>query len=293
MSATEGCVGIVGIGLIGGSLAKAYHAAGWRVLGCDTDADTLAIALIDTIDGVLRPSAFAECDLIILAAYPKACVEWLELHADALGSLGAGSPIVMDTAGVKEGICQSCFELASAAGFPFCGAHPMAGTEHSGFAWSSADLFRGAPMVLVPPALPDIERLELLDRLHTLLAPVGFGRFSVTTPQEHDRVIAFTSQLAHVVSNAYVKSPTARTHHGFSAGSYRDLTRVAKLNPEMWSELMVEDASFLAAELDHLIGSLGEYRDALVQRDEGRLRELLDEGDRIKREIDDQPRPRR
>ncbi len=293
MPESQRCVGILGLGLIGGSFARAYHAAGWRVLALDTDADTLAIAMIDTVDGRLDAPGLADCDLVILAAYPAACVDWLESHAPALGKLGETGPLVMDAAGVKKGLCERCFELARTHGFSFCGAHPMAGTEQSGYARSSAELFKGAPMVLVPPALPDPALLDLLDRAHTLLAPVGFGSFATATPEDHDRVIAFTSQLAHVVSNAYVKSPTAQGHHGFSAGSYRDLTRVAHLNADMWTELMIDNADCLGTELDYIIGSLSAYRDALDSRDETRLHELLAEGDRIKRALDDTPAARR
>ena len=290
MGDTTHTVGIVGLGLIGGSFARAYHAAGWRVLAFDPDADTMDAACVETVDAVLDDDTLPSCDLVVLAAYPEACWTWLDKHADALGALTKrpeGGPVVIDTAGVKGRICEAAFPLAAQHGFAFCGAHPMAGKEFSGFAHACADLFEGAPMVLVPPALSDIERLDLLDRVHTLLAPCGFGAFSVTTPEAHDRVIAFTSQLAHVVSNAYVKSPTAREHHGFSAGSYRDLTRVAHLNPAMWAELMCDDAENLTGELDTIIANLSAYRDAIAAGDRDRLRMLLAEGDRIKRSLDD------
>lgn len=284
-------VGIVGLGLIGGSFARAYRAAGAEVLAFDVDRDVLEAARVDTIAGELDADSLGTVDLVVLAAYPHACIEWLEAHAEALASAsnterGTG-PLVIDTAGVKSAVCERAFELARAHGFAFVGAHPMAGTENSGFAYARADLFRGAPMVLVPPEVGDLERLMLLDRAHTLLAPIGFGSFSVTTPEEHDRTIAFTSQLAHVVSNAYVKSPTAQGHHGFSAGSYRDLTRVAHLNPAMWAELMCENAENLSRELTWLIDALGAYRAALDAGDPERLRMLLAEGDRIKRSLDD------
>lgn len=293
-------VGIFGLGLIGGSFAKAYAKAGWRVLASDIDPNVMDAARIETIQGTLDDSSLDECDLIILAAYPDACITWLETHADALSKAAKVSrdadptlhecqagPLVIDVAGIKETICTRSFAIAQAAHFPFLGTHPMAGTEMSGFAFSRADLFVGAPMVLVPPELDDISRLLLLDRAHDLLLPVGFGSFSVTTPEAHDKVISYTSQLAHVVSNAYVKSPTAQEHHGFSAGSYRDLTRVAHLNASMWSELMIDNADNLAQEISQLMDSLGTYRDALIARDTPRLKALLAEGDRIKRALDD------
>lgn len=280
-----GTVGILGLGLIGGSFARAYARAGWRVLAYDVSDDVMDVARVETVSGVLEAETAATCDLIVLAAYPGACRDWLVARADDLGP----HPVVIDTAGVKQRVCDAAFPLARDHGFSFCGAHPMAGTQFSGFAHARADLFRGAPMVLVPPEdLTDSERLDLLDRVHGLLAPCGFGSFSVTTPAEHDRVIAFTSQLCHVVSNAYVKSPTAQIHAGFSAGSYKDLTRVAHLNPGMWAELMMDDAGPLGYELDQIIGALTAYREALAAGDRDRLRELLAEGDRIKRALDDE-----
>lgn len=285
-------VGILGLGLIGGSFARAFCAAGAEVLAYDTDPDVLAAAMVETVAGELDDASVGRCDLIVLAAYPAACVSWLRDHAELLGScsdVAAGTgPVVIDTAGVKGPVCGEAFALAAEHGFAFVGAHPMAGAENSGFAFARPDLFRGAPMVLTPPPSDDIARLLLLDRVNTLLAPAGFGSMSVTDPAEHDRVIAFTSQLAHVVSNAYVKSPTARSHHGFSAGSYRDLTRVAHLNAPMWAELMMDDAENLSREIGWLVDALRAYRDALDAGDRDRLRMLLAEGDRIKRSLDDE-----
>lgn len=285
-------VGILGLGLIGGSFARAFRAAGAEVLAYDTDPDVLAAAMVETVAGELDDASVGRCDLIVLAAYPAACVSWLRDHAELLGScsdVAAGTgPVVIDTAGVKGPVCGEAFALAAEHGFAFVGAHPMAGAENSGFAFARPDLFRGAPMVLTPPPSDDIARLLLLDRVNTLLGPAGFGSMSVTDPAEHDRVIAFTSQLAHVVSNAYVKSPTARSHHGFSAGSYRDLTRVAHLNAPMWAELMMDDAENLSREIGWLVDALRAYRDALDAGDRDRLRMLLAEGDRIKRSLDDE-----
>ena len=288
--AAEGMtIGVVGLGLIGGSFARGYHAAGAEVLAFDPDEETMDLAAIEVIAGTLDDAAIPRCDLIVLAAYPEACISWLEEHAELLGAAvaeGAG-PLVIDTAGIKTAVCARAFTLAAEHGFAFLGTHPMAGTEHSGFAHARTDLFQGAPLVLVPPVLSDGDRLALLDRAHTLLSPLGFGSYSVTTPEAHDAVIAFTSQLAHVVSNAYVKSPTAQEHHGFSAGSYRDLTRVAHLNAFMWAELMCANAQNLSQEITWLFDALDAYRAALDAGDEDRLRMLLAEGDRIKRALDD------
>ena len=159
----------------------------------------------------------------------------------------------------------------------------MAGTQYSGFAKSRASLFKGASMILVPPVFDNI---ELLDWAKQKLEPLEFGRVVITTADKHDEMIAFTSQMAHIVSNAFIKSPTAKEHKGYSAGSYKDLTRVAWLNENMWTELFLDNAEKLIYEIDVFIRSLEKYKDALVQKDEKTLRTLLREGRICKEEVD-------
>lgn len=276
-------VGIVGLGLIGGSLAKAYKSAegeSHTVYGFDRDEATLGIAQVaGAVDGVLDHKTAGACDVIFIALYPK----------DTVGALRALAPyisrdaLVFDCCGVKRTVCKGCFEIAKEFGLTFIGGHPMAGTHKSGFKASRSNLFRGAAMILVPPTYDDI---MLYDRIEKALKPVGFGRLTVTTAKKHDEMIAFTSQMAHLVSNAFIKSPTAREHKGYSAGSYKDLTRVAWLNPDMWAELFIENRDVLLGELDFLMNALSKYKDALEAGDESALRALLDEGRRLKEDVD-------
>ena len=273
-------VGIVGLGLIGGSFAKAYHAAGERVLAQDIDRDVLSFAVISSaVDEELTDETMAECDLILLAVCPVAAVEWLQKNAPKIAS----HTIVIDCCGTKRTVCAACFPIAAQYGITYLGGHPMAGTQFSGFKYAKADLYHGAPMVLVPPRFDDI---ELLGRVKDLLTPAGFGSYSVTTAEQHDEMIAFTSQLAHVASNAYIKSPTAKKHKGFSAGSYKDMTRVAWLAPHMWAELFLENRDFLLKEIDCYIEHLSQYKAAMEQNDEEELIRLLDEGKKRKEEVD-------
>lgn len=273
-------VGIVGLGLIGGSFAKAYHAAGERVLAQDIDRDVLSFAVISSaVDEELTDETMAECDLILLAVCPAAAVEWLQKNAPKIAS----HTIVIDCCGTKRTVCAACFPIATQYGITYLGGHPMAGTQFSGFKYAKADLYHGAPMVLVPPRFDDI---ELLGRVKDLLTPAGFGSYSVTTAEQHDEMIAFTSQLAHVASNAYIKSPTAKKHKGFSAGSYKDMTRVAWLAPRMWAELFLENRDFLLKEIDCYIEHLSQYKAAMEQNDEEELIRLLDEGKKRKEEVD-------
>ncbi len=278
-----GRVGIVGLGLMGGSFARGLHQGGREVFAWNRTHSTLELAMIDTVDGELDDETIPTCELIILAGYPKVSLDWIDEMEDLI-SPGA---IVIDAVGVKRVICEKCFQIAARHEWYFVGGHPMAGTQYSGFAHSRANMFHNAPMVMVPPeGLDDLTRVDLLDRVERLLAPCGFGQFTVTTAEHHDEVIAFTSQLAHVVSNAYVKSPSARVHKGFSAGSYRDLTRVARLNAPMWTELFLDDGDNLSREIGILIDNLQEYKDAIDDRDAQRLERLLADGDRRKREIE-------
>ena len=273
-------VGICGLGLIGGSMAKAYREANETVYGYDTNSAALGYAsLAGIIDGELNENTIRECELLFIALYPQGAVKYLT----EIAPLISRSAVVIDLCGTKKKICECGFSLAEKYGFTFVGGHPMAGTQYSGIKYSRATLFKNAPMVLVPPVYDD---MAFLDRITKLLSPAGFGKFSVTTAEKHDKMIAFTSQLAHIVSNAYIKSPTAREHRGFSAGSYKDLTRVAWLNENMWTELFLENREPLLFEIDCIISSLNAYRTALADEDGDTLRRLLKEGRIAKEEID-------
>ena len=273
-------IGILGLGLIGGSMARAYAIEGHTVYACEKDDTMLSFAMLSgAVDGPLDGKTIPECDLILLAIYPDGSASWLEQNAPHIRS----DALVMDLCGIKREICRRCFPLAKHYGFTFVGGHPMAGSQFSGFKYSRANLFQGQPMVLVPPVYDDI---ELLDRCKTALEPCHFGSFSVTTAENHDKMIAFTSQMPHILSNAFIKSPTAKSHKGFSAGSYRDLTRVAWLNPQMWAELFLENKDYTLFELDTYIESLSAYRKALEEDDLETLVSLLEEGKRCKEEVD-------
>ena len=235
--------------------------------------------LAGAVEGPLNTETIGQCDLILLAIYPDGSATWLEQNAKYIRR----DCLVIDCCGIKREICQRCFPVAKKYGFTFIGGHPMAGTQFSGFKYSRANLFEGAPMVLVPDRF---DNMDLLDRAKKALSPCHFGSFSVTTAAEHDRMIAFTSQMPHIVSNAYIKSPTAQTHRGFSAGSYKDLTRVAWLNAPMWAELILENRDNILYELDTFIDSLQAYRDAIASNNQSELITLLEDGKRRKEEVD-------
>lgn len=273
-------VGILGMGLIGGSMARAYAIAGYTVYGIQRNEDMLSFAMLaGAVHGKLDESTIGNCDLILLSIYPAGCIEWLEKNAHLISK----DALVIDLCGIKREVCRRCFPLAEKYGFTFVGGHPMAGSQFSGFKYSRANMFVNSPMVLVPPTFDD---MELLERCKTALAPCGFGSYSVTTAEEHDKRIAFTSQMPHILSNAFIKSPTALDHKGFSAGSYKDLTRVAWLNAPMWAELFMENKDNVLSELNFYLDSLTAYRDAIAADDLDTLTALLEEGKKRKEEVD-------
>ena len=273
-------VGVCGLGLIGGSMAKAYKQSGHTVLGADRDTAALGYAsLAGIIDGVLDSTSIPTCDLIFIALYPRTSVEYLKSIAPTVDK----KTVIIDLCGTKKEICECGFALAKEYGFTFVGGHPMAGTQYSGIKYSKATLFKNAPMVLVPEVCDDI---FFLANIKQLLAPAMFGKISVTTAEEHDKMIAFTSQLAHVVSNAYVKSPNAKVHKGFSAGSYKDLTRVAWLNEDMWANLFLSNVKNISFEIEHIISELQKYNECIKNNDYLGLKTLLKEGRECKERCD-------
>ena len=275
-------IGIVGLGLIGGSLALSIrrHTA-HTVLGYDIDPATMLRAkAVEAIHDELTEALLPTCDIVLVALFPEKCVEYITAHASAFGD----HAVVIDCAGVKRCVCERLDPLAAAHAWTYIGGHPMAGREYSGFAYARADLFEKATMLLCPGEDADIAARE---RAKAFFLEAGFKAVRFTTPRDHDQMIAYTSQLAHVVSGAYVKNPLAARHKGFSAGSFLDMTRVARMNPRMWTELFLDNDDLLLPALDDLILRLSQYRDALATRDPAALEPVLQEGNLCKQALDE------
>ena len=266
-------VGIVGLGLIGGSMAKSIKArTGHTVFGIARSEETLMMArMCGAIDAPLTQENLSQCDLILIAIRPAAAIEWVRRNAADISK----SAVVVDLCGVKRVVVESIAPIAEQYGFAYIGGHPMAGKERGGFTSATEDLYVGASMILTPDKRTD---MKLLEMLKAFFLDVGFANLTFSTPDEHDRLLASTSQLAHIVSSAYIKSPEAQRRRGFSAGSFRDMTRVARLDEDMWTELFLDDTDYLTKELDILIENLSEYADALKAKDADRLRALLKDG---------------
>lgn len=274
-------IGIAGLGLIGGSFARAIKEhTGHTVYGYDISDQVMCRAESDNvIDGRLSDENIGHCRLVIVALYPADTISYIMENATRFSK----ETIVMDCCGVKRSVALPAEQIAGRYGFSYIGGHPMAGIEHSGYEHSFGTLFRNASMILTPS-----DRVKAVDiyTVREFCLSIGFSHVQISTPDEHDRIIAYTSQLAHIVSSAYVKSDTALRHKGFSAGSYKDMTRVARLNEHMWTELFLDNAEYLSSEIEGLIGRLAEYNDAIKSRDRDRIMHLLREGRDRKVRID-------
>lgn len=281
-------IGIIGLGLIGGSLGRAIKKrTAHTVYGADTDGNAVLKAkLLRAIDGELDENSLRTVDLLIVALTPAAAISEL---ARALPFLKPNATVI-DCAGNKREIYAAMEKLYSEYNeIAFAAVHPMAGREFSGISHSSVNLFDNAYFIVVPVHTP-IDKLTVLKELFIAIGAAGIV---MSNAAEHDRIIAYTSQLAHIVSGAYIKSPTASDFAGYSAGSFRDMTRVAKLNPAMWAELMMKNADFLLPEIETLIDNLKEYAEALKNNDTSELYALLDDGSKRKELADARAREKR
>lgn len=273
-------IGIVGLGLIGGSLAKTIklHTA-CTVYGADLNEDTMRRAfLMEAIDGELTADTLPLCDLILVCLYPQGIIDYVTAHANEFKP----DSLIIDCGGVKQVICEQLFPLSRQHNWHFLGGHPMAGREYSGFKYARDDLFDNASMILCGQGDDDP---ALLQRARDFFMELGFRRVQFTTPKVHDEMIAYTSQLAHIVSSAYVKCPLADRHRGFSAGSFADMTRVARLNEDMWTELFFDNREALLPIVNDLVQRMSEYRDALRDKDTEGMRTLLRQGREIKERL--------
>lgn len=275
-------IGVIGLGLIGGSLAKTIKLhTDATVFGCDLNPAAIQQAkLLGAIDEELTDESLFQCNVVLVALYPAAIVEWITAHAPCFGE----DCLVIDCGGVKRAICDQIVPLARGKGWHFIGGHPMAGREFSGFKYARDDLFDHASMILTPMGDEDP---ALLQRARDFFLDLGFRRVQFTTPATHDEMIAYTSQLAHIVSSAYVKCPLAGRHKGFSAGSFADMTRVARLSEQMWTELFFDNRDALLPEVEGLVERLTAYRDALRNEDRDEMTRLLREGREVKERLEE------
>lgn len=253
-------IAIVGLGLIGGSFFKAAQKAGYNVRGIDRN----------------DPVEVSNSDLVIIALHPTLTVKWLLEHA---ADLKKGA-LTIDVCGVKSAVIKELAPKLNGS-FTFIGGHPMAGKEVSGFENSDAELFRGASMILTP--FPQDQKIA--EDIVPFFTELGFKEVVFTTPEDHDKRIAYTSQLCHIVSSAYLRDELALKRSGFSAGSFRDLSRVGAPDPELWSELFLMNKTELLPVLKRMIKRLTDFQTAIANDDRESLVSQLAEGQVIKEKL--------
>lgn len=273
-------ISIVGLGLIGGSLAKAIKKnTNYHVIGFDINEAVQRSALSQgVVDEIGDEESLKKTDITIISLYPE------QVASFVIGNRGSfkKNSIVIDTAGTKMKIC-SMLKNADLGSVTFVGAHPMAGREVSGFENSLEDLFENASFIFTP-----YEESDALETLKKFSRDIGFAQYIVTTPEKHDKMIAYTSQIAHVLACSYVLSPNSLEHSGFSAGSFRDISRVAKINEELWTQLFLENKELLCDEIEHLIDNLKKIEGFIQNDDKIQLKNILKEGRLIKEAIDNE-----
>lgn len=264
---------VVGLGLIGGSFCKAISArTNHTCYGIDISENVINSARNDcSIKDSISSSQLCNMDMVIVCLHPKQTIDFIKENA---GNFKKGS-LVIDSCGVKSEIVSAVSDILKENGVMFIGCHPMAGREFSGYEFSLETLFNNSSFISTPSN--DIPN-EIIEGLKSFTETIGFIKFVVTTPEEHDRIISYTSQLAHIVSSSYIKSPTAQQQSGFSAGSFQDLTRVARLNENMWTDLFLMNSAPLVCEIDNIITHLTKYRNAIADNDSDYLNDLLKEG---------------
>lgn len=267
---------IVGLGIIGGSYAKAIMKyTNHRVIGINRSTQPLELALkCGAVHEAGTVHSLETADMVILSTYPAAAVKFIELNGHHIPP----HCIVTDAAGIKSDICPQLKELAGNFGFTFVGCHPMAGKEKNGFGASDADLFQRASLVITPCGANE----EAVNKVVELSKAIGFGRITFATPKEHDKMIAFTSQLPHAIASAYVLSPQCPNHKGFSAGSYKDVSRVATINESLWSELFLENREMLLNEIDIFIDNISQIKKAIEKNDKEEIEAILRKGREVK-----------
>ena len=266
-------IAVVGLGIIGGSICAALTNAGYMVDGFGRSRQSVEYALQA---GYIHAEGtrLSDYDVVFIAVPPQATIDYLENGEYKDGAL------VTDICGIKSRLEEVVY--AKPRKYRYVGIHPMAGKETSGISSASPTMFQKANLIITlarqtnPNDVAEIKEYAMA---------MGFGKIVECTAKEHDAKIALTSQLAHLVSNAYVKSPQVQGCDGFTGGSFQDMTRIAGVDEKMWIQLYMYNQPFILEELNGLIANLSVYRDAIQGNDARKLEEELKKGRLIRETI--------
>ena len=270
---------IAGLGLIGGSFAKAFKRhTNHTIYGYDINPATAQFALSrGAIDIIADESDLKNCGFVVVCLYPKATVDFINRNA---ANFKKGS-VITDACGVKGVIYDGIENSVKGYSLRFVGAHPMAGREQCGFDYSEDELYAGASLIVTPEGADD----EAVTLVCEIALQLGFGECKITDKATHDIMIAYTSQLPHVLACSYINDPLAPLHFGYSAGSFKDVSRVARINAEMWSELFLDNKEALSQEIAALISNLSDFKDLIDKNDRASLKKALEKSRKIKEQL--------
>jgi len=276
-------IGIIGLGLIGGSLGRAIiKKTEHKVYGYDISADVMLKAeILSAIHFPLTEQDYEKLDLLIIATFPRLFEKIMQDTTPKLKN----SACVIDIGGNKKAPVTAMRKMSKK--FPdinFIATHPMAGKEFPGIDHSTPTLFEKASMIMVPIT----NDAKVISDLKKLFLELGFGTIIFTDDKTHDKMISYTSQLPHIISSCYIQSDLADVHNGFSAGSFRDLSRVARMNPIMWTELVLDNKTELLPELESFINRLTAFKDALRTNNEAKIKTMFQNGNAKKEQIENQ-----
>lgn len=262
---------VIGLGLIGGSYAEALKAAGFEVGAVTRSQDSIDYALskgmIDSGTTDVTREYVSRFDILVFALYPHVFLSWLEKYQDFIKP-GA---LLTDVTGVKRSVVYKVQEMLR-GDLEFVGAHPMAGRELYGVRNADSSVFKGANYIVTPTAVNTEVAVQTCEELGRVL---GFGHITRLSPEMHDEMIGFLSQLTHCIAVALMNSKESSHLAEFTGDSFRDLTRIAKINDEMWSELFLLNRDELLSQMDLFISKFGELRNALAAGDTDTLREMM------------------
>ena len=273
-------IAVIGLGIMGGSIAKALKKSDkYYVIGYNRTEEITKRALSDgAIDEIWDGASPLDADITVLAVNPNVTFKLFE----TLPSLLKKGSILTDICGVKAEVVKTGEEVCKGKGIFFIGGHPMAGRERSGYDYSTEDLFFNRSYIFTETSNTD---KEALNKLSAMALDIGCSDVTITSPEYHDKMIAYTSQIPHILAGAYMNSPTSATHKGYSAGSYHDVSRVASVDENLWSQLFLSNKDNLLYEIDILIRNLQDYKEAVARNDESRLSGIIKTG-RILKERD-------
>ena len=263
-------IAIIGLGLMGASFAKKLTELNYSVYGIDVHQQSIDTARELKIiqDGSTNPSdIISKCDTFLFCLYPTKILPWIEVYQDDIPQ----NALLMDISGVKTNIVQPIQDVLR-EDLELLSIHPMCGRESRGIEFSDGSIFKGSNIIIVPT---NKNKTETIETVKELAKQMEFGRICELTIEEHDKMIAFLSQLTHVIAVSLMNTHDNEHLVEYTGDSFRDLTRIAKINEDLWTELFVMNKDILLDEINQFIDAISHFRDSLEKEDTQEMKHLF------------------